>query len=427
MSKRLTGEAGIIVTYLLLLIVAGVLVAFGWRQVQADPPDRVYFLAGIGCAIFSIGLLPIALALANPRRASGSAHRDHEMLRAQSELLRQIHEHTMLSDAAKRIAYRRKEREMLRHAIEEDIAHEDWDAAMVLVDDMAHRFGYRDEAEEFREVIRQRRADVMTRRLDEGLRHFEDVLATRRWSEAYGEVARLRRLFPEARQVQDLDARVRERWEDHKHELERRFLDAASRADVTQAMELLKELDAYLTGREAEPYREVARGIISKARDNLGLRFKLAVQDRDWATAVRVGEQIINDFPNTQMAREVREHIDRLRMLAAQAMHATAAGQVAPAGIPNPGPTTPGASPSLSGGWRGPGGVGGALAGSGAGGVPRGPHQASGDIEVALRSLEAAYGEHRHPAAPQAPVSPGSGAVPRPHPRSAAPDGNSGG
>jgi hypothetical protein len=48
------------------------------------------------------------------------------------------------------------------------------------------------------------------------------------------------------------------------------------------------------------------------------VRFKLAVQDRAWIDAVRVGERIVADFPNSQMAAEVRGMLDVLRERAAQ-------------------------------------------------------------------------------------------------------------
>ena len=90
-------------------------------------------------------------------------------------------------------------------------------------------------------------------------------------------------------------------------------------------MELLKELDKYLTEQEAEPFRETARGVIGKKRDNLGVQFKIAVHDREWVRAMRVGEQIIQEFPNTKMCDEVRGMIDLLRERAA-GQHAARSG-----------------------------------------------------------------------------------------------------
>lgn len=297
----------VIVTYALLLALSVILIVFGFQT-----PRPELLAAGVVSLVLVTALAPIAVGQVLRRGDQASATLA-ELIKQQSEFLRQIHEHTLLSDSAKRIAYRREERELLRRAIEEDIANEDWQAASVLVRDMAERYGYREEAEEFRQRIEEARAEVVQSRLDEELARFQRLLDNRDWSATYAEAARLQRLFPEERRVRGLEVTVRTAWQDHKHELERQFLDAADKGNAEQAMEILKELDQYLTEREAEPYQEVARGVISKARDNLGLQFKLAIQDRDWRTAVRVGETIIEEFPNTLMAREVREKIDVLR------------------------------------------------------------------------------------------------------------------
>jgi len=103
-----------------------------------------------------------------------------------------------------------------------------------------------------------------------------------------------------------------------KEELERRFLLAAQAERVEEAMEILKDLDHYLTEHEAEPFREVARGVIGKARENLGAAFKLACQDRQWEMAIALGEQIGSQFPNTRMAQEVKQMLPGLRQRAGE-------------------------------------------------------------------------------------------------------------
>ena len=67
------------------------------------------------------------------------------------QTLERLGEQQTLSDDARRVLNRRGERDLLRRAIEEDISAEDWDAAMILVKELAERFGYRADAEEFRE------------------------------------------------------------------------------------------------------------------------------------------------------------------------------------------------------------------------------------------------------------------------------------
>ena len=72
-----------------------------------------------------------------------------ELARLQ-KVITHLSEQNALSDDARRVLNRKRERELLRAAIDEDIAAEDWDAAMVLVKELAERFGYRSDAEEFR-------------------------------------------------------------------------------------------------------------------------------------------------------------------------------------------------------------------------------------------------------------------------------------
>ena len=62
----------------------------------------------------------------------------------------------------------------------------------------------------------------------------------------------------------------------------------------------------------------MARGVIGKARENLGAQFKLAVQDRAWSRAATIGNTIVEQFPNTRMAAEVRDLLDGIRARARQ-------------------------------------------------------------------------------------------------------------
>lgn len=226
--------------------------------------------------------------------------------------IRRLNEHSLLSDDARRLLNRAGERELLVRAIEEDIAAEEWDAATVLCNELAERFGYRQEAEQYRSRIEQARAAVTERRVADAIAQLDGLIVQRRWDAALREAARIKRLFPDSPRVENLRQRVEQARNVYKSDLERRFLEAAQENRIEEAMELLKELDGYLTETQAAPYREVARGVIGKARENLGAQFKLAVQDRRWAHAAAIGRRIINEFPNTRMATEVREMMDRI-------------------------------------------------------------------------------------------------------------------
>ncbi|MEE9211788.1 MAG: hypothetical protein V3U29_03950 [Phycisphaeraceae bacterium] len=240
------------------------------------------------------------------------------------EHLRSINDRLLISDTAKRIAYREQDRNALRRAIREDIDKDEFEAALALVDDMSQTYGYRHEAEEFRDEILAARAADVEQTVNNTIAQLDQLIADRDWDRAFAEAAKIQRLYPESHRVRNLETHVRDAREDYKHTLERQFLEASQRDDIDRAMELLKELDKYLTEAEAKPFRETARGVIGKKRDNLGVQFKMAVHDKEWIQSVRIGEQLIREFPNSQMAQEVRSMLDLLRERAASEQAARA-------------------------------------------------------------------------------------------------------
>lgn len=302
------GGAAAVVAYGVAAAGSLALILFGSGLLGA-PGSRDVRLTGYICATVVLALGPIALLLARLAARAGSSGaeaRIDELARA----VRAMSDQMALSDDARRLLNRRAERELLCRAIEEDIAAEDWDAAVVLCTELADRFGYRAEAEQFRAQIDKARAVVQERKVADAIAALDGLIVQRRWDQALKDAARIARLYPDSPRVYALRERVERARTVYKADLERRFLDAAGQDRVEEAMDLLKELDLYLTEVEAAPYREVARGVIGKARENLGAQFKIAVQDRQWTLAAAIGRRIINEFPNTRMAAEVREHID---------------------------------------------------------------------------------------------------------------------
>jgi hypothetical protein len=268
---------------------------------------------GLGLVLLAI-IVPLTNMLAARHRGGGGAQSElRDELARLSRAVSQMSEQNALSDDARRVLNRKRERELLRAAIDEDIAAEDWDAAMVLVKELAEQFGYRSDAEEFRQRIEQARYETVQRKVNEAIARLDGLIVARRWDQATIEAARIGRLYPDSPKVEGLRHRVEHARQLYKADLERRFLLAAEEDRIAEAMALLRELDAYLTESEAEPYREVARGVIGKARDNLGAQFKLALQDHQWARAAEVGQQIVDQFPNSRMAEEVRVLIDSIR------------------------------------------------------------------------------------------------------------------
>lgn len=288
------------------------------RHGMRDQANAAYLLAGLVGIVVTLASAP-SLVLAWMRLTkiarSGLTATDLAQL---GQAIDRVSEQAALSDDARRVLNRKRERELLRRAIEEDMAAGDWDAAMILVRELADRFGYRSDAEEFRGRINTARAETLDRNVTDAISLLDGLIIQRRWDEAYNEAGRVARLYPDSTRVEGLRARVDQARLSYRADLERRFLLAAQANRAEEALELLRELDGYLTTSEAAPYQELARGVIGKARDNLGAQFKLAVQDKRWRQAAGLGEQIIEHFPNSRMAEEIRGMIDGIRTRASR-------------------------------------------------------------------------------------------------------------
>lgn len=301
-EPRKQGDLWMTVLFGLLLLMGFGLVALGVVEYKQERGFTVLALGAVGLIVAASAA---AIAIRPPSAGGGGG--------GQEQLLRAILDRLSLSDLERRMIDRQRDRENLRKAILDDIAKQDFEAALALVDQMVGEFGYREEAEQYRQQIIDARSRRQEQQIDEAISKVDTMCNAYDWDRALREVERLNRLYPDVARVTALPVRIQQAKDNHKRELERDFLKAAEAGDTDKAMALLKELDLYLTPAEADQYKEVARGVVGQARENLGVRFQMAIGDRDWVSALSVGEQIIRDFPNSKMADEVRERIDLLR------------------------------------------------------------------------------------------------------------------
>lgn len=305
--------------FILSVVWLTALAGVGLSLIATAGESSARLTAGIVLVAAAGAVLPVTLIVAWSVGARGRA--PGGQLSDLAQAVSTMTQEAGLSEGAKRVLHRRQERELLRRAIEQDIQDCDWDAAMVLVKELAERFGYRADAEEFRSRIERARLQTLDRQAVDALSALDDLIRANNWTEAYAEAARIQRLFPESHRVDGLRERVDESRLRYRRELERRFLVAAEREQLDEAMALLRELDQYLSPGEAAPLEEVARGVVVKSRENLGVRFKLMVQDHQWPEALEAGERLVTEFPNTRMADEVRGLLPVLRERVAALKH----------------------------------------------------------------------------------------------------------
>ena len=252
--------------------------------------------------LYAVSAIPLGIALelqARTEQLAGAMENHRQVLEA-------IREAASLSDAAKSITYRQKDREALRQAIGEDIEKGDFEAANQLVEEMERRYGYKD-VDQLREQIENGWRAARERMIQESITQVESHLARYEWVEAQRICNRLLKRFAEHEELQRLTGRIQLAKDNHKRELLKLWKDALAKDDVDTSVELLKQLDQYLSSSEAEAYKESARDVFRKRLQQMGVQFALHVHDKNWNEAVRIGKQITDEFPNTRIAAEVRE------------------------------------------------------------------------------------------------------------------------
>ena len=286
-----------------------------------SPPH--YAMLAAGCA--SIVAVLIAWALSRSLDAAREANLKcfddamnplNERMQQISVVLNSISEQQLLSDRAKSVAYRDKDRDALRRAIHEEIAKRDWEAAMVLANDIETQFGYKQEADRFRLEINQRWQEAQRKEISEAVAGIDRLTRGEQWPQALADAERLLKQFPNDQQVRNLATEIEGRRQAFKRQLLSNWNESLARKDVDGSIEILKQLDPYLTPAEAEQMQEPVRNVFKEKLNNLRTQFSLAVQDHKWAEAMRLGDIIVRDFPNTKIAQEVREKMDALKQRA---------------------------------------------------------------------------------------------------------------
>jgi len=239
--------------------------------------------------------------------------RVESLLDETSVRIKELAELAPLSDNAKRLLHRDREVEALREAIHEDIIRQDYQQAEDLADTVENDLGYSAEAAELREEIAKSRNATVEEKIDLAIARIDELCNDRKWARALREAQRVLRLFPDNPKVAALPDRIMEARNNVKRQLLQSYGEAVRKNDVDTGVQLLQELDAYLTPQEGAALQESARGVFKARLHNLGVQFAICVTDTRWQDAIQAGEAIIAEFPNSRFAQEVREKMQLLR------------------------------------------------------------------------------------------------------------------
>ncbi|MBI5762428.1 MAG: hypothetical protein HZA51_02755 [Planctomycetes bacterium] len=220
-----------------------------------------------------------------------------------------ISENSVLSDMARSITHRVKERNALRLAINEEIIKGDYEAANALVEQLASRHGYKNEAARLREEVDQSHTREQDEKVHEAVQRVHVHLEAQHWDAARRDMDRLLAQYPNNTEVRGLPKAFGQARDVQKRRLLKEWDESVQRNEVDRGIALLKELDQYLTPNEAAALEESARGVFRAKLHNMGVQFSLAVSEGNWPGALEVGKEIVAEFPNSRMAQEVRERM----------------------------------------------------------------------------------------------------------------------
>jgi len=233
-------------------------------------------------------------------------------LQHQNQDIHSIATLSCLSDRAKSLLYRDRELDAIREMIHAMLLQQDTASAEALLETLEKDHGMVDEAARLREEIQNAQNATLQEKIDAAIGRIQNLLDRRQWQQAQREAGRMMKIFPDRDDVKSLPQKIRAAWNEYKGSLLREYSQAVKINDVERSIELLKELDHYLTPEEGAALAESARDVFKKKLHNLGVQFAIAAADFQWKNAIATGEEIIREYPNSRMAREVRAKLDLL-------------------------------------------------------------------------------------------------------------------
>ena len=227
--------------------------------------------------------------------------------------LAQINHSTRVSETAKAIAFREADRQSLREAVFDKLQQQDFSGAYEVIEEIAKRPEYKELAEQLKTQADRYHDSTDQERVGQVLAHIEKLLDDGQWARASAQIEGLIKTHPDNEQAKGMRQVLLDKKQQRKRVLLAAWDEAVKNQETDRSLGILKELDLYLTPNEGLALQEAARDVFRTKLHNLGVQFAIAVTEKQWAGALEVGQQIVNDFPNSKMSEEIRGKLDVLR------------------------------------------------------------------------------------------------------------------
>ena len=301
-----------------IALIALVLLTFFTNIFQTSDTGEVpQFLWLGGALIFLITLIIILTKIINVLSAieqnGTKLDKIANTMEKDTAVLSQIAQNTRLSETAKAIAFRDADRQSLREAVFDKLQQQDFETTYAIIDEIAHSTIYHELAQQLRAEANKYRDATDAERENQVIAHIEKLFETHQWAKASSLIERLIKAAPNSEKAKAMRQKLLDKKAERKKILLNAWDDAVNRQATDRSLEILRELDLYLTPNEGLALQEAARDVFRSKLHSLGVQFSLAVSGKQWAKALKTSRQIIHDFPNSRMAQEIREKMDILK------------------------------------------------------------------------------------------------------------------
>ena len=288
----------------LLTVFTDIFETFGTGSIS----QLIWFLGVLVLLVVVVSMFLKTFKIFNTLTESGGRlEQIAEVLEKNRSVLTQINQNTRLSETAKAIAFRDADRQSLRGAVFDKLQQQDFDTAHEIIDEIAHSTTYKELAEQLRAEADKYHDATDAERVNQVIALIEKLFEHYQWAKASAHIERLIKIYPKSEEAKAMRQKLLDKKQERKKILLTAWDDAIKRQDTDRSLEILRELDLYLTPNEGLALQEAARDVFRNKLHNLGVQFSLAISEKRWDKAFETGERIMHDFPNSRMAEEIRE------------------------------------------------------------------------------------------------------------------------
>lgn len=219
----------------------------------------------------------------------------------------------LISEKAKAIAFRERDRDVVRQAMREEIAKGNWEIANNYALELERTFNDKVGADQLRAEFGQFRLAAIRQEFERVKESVSNYMGVEDWDSATRVAADFASRYPELDEGKALPKEVESRKSALREHLLARWRDAVAAKDDEAGIQLLRKLDGYLTRAEAEGMQEDARAMIAERRNKLRDQFSALVAAQKWPEAIALGQRIQTEFPNSKLALEIRANMESLK------------------------------------------------------------------------------------------------------------------